>query len=62
MSLADIKDLLIVFFVGLAVGWVLRETTKASAKTYTNIEEWEFIKDERGRTRGIKVHRNAQED
>lgn len=52
---------MIVFFVGLAVGWVLREVSQASVKTYSNLEEWDFIKDENGRTRGVRIVRNAKE-
>jgi len=32
------------------------------AKTYSNVEEWEIIKDPKtGRTLGIRVHRKAEE-
>ena len=57
--LADIKDLLIVFFVGLAVGYLIRGGT-ATARTYSNVEEWEVIKDEDGRVRGVRIHRKAE--
>jgi len=30
-------------------------------KTYTNAEEWEFIKDKDGRVLGLKAHRNAKQ-
>jgi len=59
--LADFKDLLIIFVVGLAIGYFLRGT-QASAKTYSNEETWEFVRDERGRTLGVKVHRTAEEE
>jgi len=55
---ADFKDLIIVFFAGLAIGFILRG--QASAKTYSNEEVWEFVRDERGRTLGLKVHRKAE--
>jgi hypothetical protein len=56
---ADFKDLIVVFFAGLAIGYFLRGT-QASAKTYSNEEVWEFVRDERGRTLGLKVHRKAE--
>ena len=58
--MADFKDLIIIFFAGLAIGYFLRGP-QASAKTYSNEENWEFVRDERGRTLGVKVHRNAEE-
>lgn len=30
-------------------------------KTYTNVEEWEFMKDKDGRVLGLKVHRTAKQ-
>jgi hypothetical protein len=32
-----------------------------AVKTYSNIEEWEIVKDSDGRVRGVKVHRKAEE-
>ena len=32
----------------------------APKTTYNNLEEWEFIKDGRGRVSGVKVHRHAE--
>ena len=58
--MADFKDLILIFFAGLAIGYLLRGT-QASAKTYSNEETWEFVRDERGRTLGVKVHRSAEE-
>lgn len=29
--------------------------------TYTNEEEWEIVRDERGRVSGVRVHRKARE-
>jgi hypothetical protein len=57
---ADFKDLIIVFFAGLVIGYVLKGV-QASAKTYSNEETWEFVRDDRGRTLGVKVHRSAEE-
>jgi hypothetical protein len=56
--------------VGLVAGVVVtlaifRPKTQAItyvARTYTNMEEWEFIKDLDGRVRGVRVKRNAREN
>jgi hypothetical protein len=58
--LADLKDLIIVFFAGLVIGYFLRGA-QTSAKTYSNEESWEFVRDEKGRTLGVKIHRTAEE-
>jgi len=58
----EIKDLILGFLLGLAVGWIISQhSTARLRKTYSNVEEWEIIKDEKGRVRGIKVHRTAEE-
>lgn len=37
-------------------------TPASSQKTfYTNTEEWEIVKDARGRTKGVRVKRTAKE-
>ena len=56
--MADLKDLIIIFVAGLAIGYFLRGT-QASAQAYSNEESWEFIKDERGRVLGVNVKRRA---
>jgi len=57
--LADLTYLFLVFLAGLVIGYLLRGPPSASV-TYSNMEEWEIIKDEDGRVRGIKVHRRAE--
>jgi hypothetical protein len=57
-GLADFKDLIIVFAVGLVIGYFLRGAS-ASAR-YSNYEEWEVIKDQNGRVKGVRVHRKAE--
>jgi hypothetical protein len=61
-ALADFKDFVIIFFVGLVVGYILKGGQASSVKTYSNEEVWEFIRDDRGRTLGVKVHRSAEEN
>jgi hypothetical protein len=56
--LADFKDLIIVFFAGLVIGYFLKETL--SVKAYSNEERWSIIKDERGRVQEVIVHREAK--
>jgi hypothetical protein len=49
--------------LGMAAVCLLIPPVRASApRTYENVEEWEIIKDpETGRTKGIRVHRNAKQ-
>jgi uncharacterized membrane-anchored protein YhcB (DUF1043 family) len=55
--------------IGIALLWAFTRFRGGSSATYQlapkttyiNTEEWEILKDERGRTRGIRVHRRAQE-
>jgi len=62
------KILFLVF--GVAIGAVVvivltrpkPTATYTLAKTYQNEEKWEFIRDERGRTLGLRVHRKAEEN
>jgi hypothetical protein len=59
---------LIALVVGIAIGLLLLGRSPASAsfttqtpQTYSNVEEWEIIRDpETGRTKGIRVIRNAK--
>lgn len=39
----------------------LAQATASSKVTYKNVEEWEILRDSRGRTQGIRVHRTATE-
>lgn len=54
--------------IGIPAGWfaaqLLLHSSEAghTTKQYSNVEEWEIVKDESGRTRGIRVHRTAKED
>lgn len=58
VTLADLKELVVVFVAGLFVGWVLREVTGVKAG-YSNVERWGFVKDEFGRVTGVEVKREA---
>lgn len=45
------------------IGSITTYVAKNSKKTYTNTEEWEFLKDpETGRVRGVRVKRHAEEN
>ena len=52
--------------VSVVVALVLTRSAQSSAykvvHTYDNLEEWTFIKDDDGRTRGVTVHRKASEN
>lgn len=54
-NLADLKGLVIVFFVGLAVGWILKSSTQGVAKTseVSNTEKWDMWEDEQGHIRAV---------
>jgi len=57
-------------FIGLLVGiplgigllWFISQSTSsiATPKTYSNLEEWDIVKDERDRVIGLKVKREAE--
>jgi len=55
--------------VGAGITFVLtrpradaQPTSYAVARTYSNTEEWEIIRDEKtGRVKGVKAHRRAEE-
>ena len=61
------KALFLIF--GIAIGAVVvivltrpkPTATYALAKTYQNEETWEFLKNEDGRTTGVKIHRKAEQ-
>lgn len=59
--MADFKDLIIVFVVGLMAGWVLREVAGVSVKAQAleNIESWEMWEDEYGRLHA-EIHRKVK--
>jgi len=56
---------------GLFVWLILRSAAPAAATrrvvyapvrtTYTNEEEWDIVRDERGRVVGVRAHRRAEE-
>lgn len=52
--------------VSVVVALVLTRSGQSSAykvvHTYDNLEEWTFIKDDDGRTRGVRVTRKAKQD
>lgn len=59
-ALADAKDLILLFFAGLVIGWFLREATGGStAKTISNVESWEMWEDDEGRLHAV-VHRKVK--
>jgi hypothetical protein len=57
--------------VGIPLGWLIAQLfirpsaatgqSAAGNKTYSNVEEWDIVKDERGRVKGVRVHRRAEE-
>lgn len=61
------KALFVIF--GIAIGAVVvivltrskPTATYALAKTYQNEETWEFLKNEDGRTTGVRIHRKAEQ-
>lgn len=65
-----IIGLVIGFVIGAVVLFVLKPGQPAASypytvrplpsRTYSNLEEWEIIKDEEGRVKGVKVHRTAK--
>jgi hypothetical protein len=66
----DSLDKVLLIVTGIAIGVVatitfirgLQPAVKKEAKTtYNNEEVWEIIKDSRGRTTGLRVHRHAEE-
>jgi len=63
------KIILLIVGIGFAVGvafYFLRPKTSTSTykvvQTYENEETWEFLKDEEGRTTGVRIHRKAKEN
>jgi hypothetical protein len=63
------KIILLIAGIGFAVGVafiLLRPKTGATTykvvQTYENEETWEFLKDEEGRTTGVRIHRKAKEN
>jgi hypothetical protein len=61
--LADFKDLIIVFFVGLAIGYVLRGTSGAvpaqAPVEMSNLETWDMKELSDGTIR-VVVHRKVR--
>jgi hypothetical protein len=60
--LADFKDLIIVFFVGLVIGYVLRGTSgavPAQALEMSNLETWDMKELSDGTIR-VVVHRKVR--
>ena len=62
------KIILLIAGIGFAVGvafYILRPKTGAATykvvQSYENEETWEFLKDEDGRTTGVRIHRKAQQ-
>jgi hypothetical protein len=48
--------------IGIALLWFFTHSKNTTAKTYANLEEWEFIRDPiTGRTKGLRVKRTAKE-
>jgi len=47
--------------LGIPLGWFMAHSSAGTLR-YSNEEEWEILRDERGRTRGIKVHRDSEEE
>ena len=53
--------------VGVFLGWLLarylfsKSATAYKSATYSNVERWTIVKDERGRVKEVVVHREATE-
>jgi len=65
--MTDVEWMLIGILIGIPIGmlllWLLTHSQSLSTgKTFSNLEEWEFIRDpETGRTKGLRVRRTAKE-
>ena len=62
------KIILLIAGIGFAAGiafYFLRPKTSVGTykvvQTYQNEETWEFLRNEEGRTTGVRIHRNAIE-
>jgi len=58
----DYKDLLLVFFAGLIVGWFLKEFSSSAVKqqtTLSNEESWDMWEDEEGHLHAV-IHRKVK--
>lgn len=49
--------------LGIPLGWLIAQAFMQSSqpKQFSNLEEWEIVKDRDGRVRGVRVHRTAEE-
>jgi cell division protein FtsN len=52
--------------IGIPLGYIILQIFKQKEalvwvpqRTYTNMEDWEFVKDSRGRVTGVRVKREA---
>jgi hypothetical protein len=55
----DILGKVLLLVLGVVLGYVIFRI--ASGYSYSNIEEWEIVRDpETGRVRGVRVHREAK--
>jgi len=66
----DTFEKALLLIAGIAVGAVVvffltrpktTPTASYTVKEYNNLEEWEILKDNDGRVKGVRVHRNAKE-
>ena len=64
----EYESLVVGIIIGIAIGipvglFIFQFFTSSSPsyRQYSNIEEWDIIRDERGRVRGVKVKRVAKE-
>ena len=53
--------ILLLFVIKMPSTGVVSIPGNQPEKTYTNVEEWEFVKDKDGRVLGLKAHRNAKQ-
>lgn len=60
-STGIIVGLLIGIPAGVLVLWTVFNFFP-QMKTYSNLEEWEFVRNEEGRTLGVRVKRDAKEN
>jgi cell division protein FtsN len=61
-----LTGIIIGVLIGIPLGYIILQIFKQKEalvwvpqRTYTNMEDWEFVKDSRGRVTGVRVKREA---
>jgi hypothetical protein len=61
-----LTGIIIGVLIGIPLGYIILQIFKQKEalvwvpqRTYTNMEDWEFVKDSRGRVTGVHVKREA---